>query len=249
MGKLDGKTAVITGGTTGIGLATARLFLSEGATLAVTGRHDDTLKEARKSLGKAALVIKSDAGSLDDIGRLVADVTAQFKSVDILFINAGIGKFAPIEAVDEALYDEVMSVNLKGPFFTMQKMLPVMNDGGSIILNASALASTGMATASVYSATKAGLRSFSRTIAAETAPRRIRVNTISPGPISTPIYNKMGLPKEALDQMAKGIAEGVPLKRFGSPEEVAKAVLFLASDDSTYTTGSEIFVDGGFGQI
>jgi NAD(P)-dependent dehydrogenase (short-subunit alcohol dehydrogenase family) len=249
MGKLKGKTAVITGGTTGIGFSTAKLFMAEGAKVAITGRNDDTLNEARIALGDNAVVIKSDAGKLADITRLVSDVSERFKTIDILFLNAGIGKFAPIEAVNEAVYDEVMGINLKGPYFTIQKMLPIMKDGGSIILNASVLASVGMTTTSVYSASKAALRSLSRTLAAETAARNIRINTISPGPISTPIYAKMGLPKEALDQMAKNISEQVPMKRFGNPDEVARAALFLASDDSSYTTGAEIFVDGGMGQL
>lgn len=249
MDRLKGKVAVITGGTTGIGFSTAKLFMAEGAKVVATGRNKDTLTEAGKALGGKASVVKSDAGNLADITRLVSYVSEKFKTVDILFLNAGIGKFAPVEAVDEAVYDEIMGINLKGPFFTIQKMLPIMKDGGSIILNASVLASTGMATASVYSASKAALRSLSRTLAAETAPRNIRVNTISPGPVSTPIYGKMGLPKEALDQMAKHISEQVPMKRFGNPDEVARAALFLASDDSTYTTGAEIFVDGGMGQL
>jgi NAD(P)-dependent dehydrogenase (short-subunit alcohol dehydrogenase family) len=249
MARLKGKTAVITGGTTGIGLATAKEYLAEGAKVVITGRTDSTLQAAQKELGDGVVAVKSDTSRADDITRLAEQVRAKFGKVDILFVNAGIAKFAPIEQADERHFDEQFDINVKGLYFTIQKFLPILNDGASIILNASIAASTGTLNASVYSATKAAVRSFGRTLAAELAPRRIRVNTISPGPIETPIFGKTGLPQDQIDAFAANILESVALKRFGQPKEIATAAVFLGSNESSFMTGSELIIDGGFAEL
>ncbi|HXM41475.1 MAG TPA: SDR family oxidoreductase [Bryobacteraceae bacterium] len=249
MGKLNGKVAVITGGTTGIGLATAKLFQQEGAQVVVTGRSLGTLAEAQQELGPAALVVQSDTGKLDDIDKLIGQVRARFGRIDILFANAGVGKVVPIEHVDEALFDEQFRTNVKGLYFTVQKAIPLIPDGGAILLNASVVSKKGFAGMSVYSATKAAVRSFGRTLAAELAPRRIRVNTISPGPIETPILGKMGLPPEAAKQFEENMAQSVALKRLGQPDEIARAALFLVSEDASFVLGTEMFVDGGVAEL
>jgi len=249
MAKLTGKIAVITGGTTGIGLATAQLYQQEGATVVVTGRNPATLASAQAALGPDATVVASDASSLADIDALAALVGEKFGRVDVLFANAGIAQFAPVEGVSEPFYDNQFNLNVKGLFFTVQKLLPLIPQGGAVILNASIVSVKGMATTSIYAATKAAVRSFGRTLATELAPKGIRVNTISPGPIATPIYDKLGMPKEMLDQFAAGMAQSVALKRFGQPEEIAKVALFFGSDDSSYVTGTELFVDGGLAEL
>ena len=249
MAKLTGKIAVITGGTTGIGLATAQLYQQEGATVVVTGRNPATLAAAQATLGPNATVIASDASSLADIDALAALVGEKFGRVDVLFANAGIAQFAPVEGVSEPFYDNQFNLNVKGLFFTVQKLLPLIPQGGAVILNASIVSVKGMGTTSIYAATKAAVRSFGRTLATELAPKGIRVNTISPGPIATPIYDKLGMPKEMLDQFAAGMAQSVALKRFGQPEEIAKVALFFGSDDSSYVTGTELFVDGGLAEL
>ena len=249
MAKLTGKIAVITGGTTGIGLATAQLYQQEGATVVVTGRNPATLAAAQETLGPNATVVASDASSLADIDALAALVAEKFGRVDVLFANAGIAQFAPVEGVSEPFYDNQFNLNVKGLFFTVQKLLPLIPQGGAVILNASIVSVKGMGTTSIYAATKAAVRSFGRTLATELAPKGIRVNTISPGPIATPIYDKLGMPKEMLDQFAAGMAQSVALKRFGQPEEIAKVALFFGSDDSSYVTGTELFVDGGLAEL
>lgn len=250
MTKLKDKVAVITGGSTGIGLATAKTFLAEGAKVIITGRTQATLDAAAAEINDPNLTaITSDTSKLEDINTLVEKVTTQFGKVDVLFANAGIAWFAPIEASDEAFFDAQFNTNVKGLFFTIQKFLPIFNDGGTIVLNASAVIHKGFINSSVYAATKGAVRSFARTLSAELAPRKIRVNVVSPGPIETPIYGKMGMTEEQLNGMAAGMIEMVPLKRFGASEEVAKAVLFLASTDSSYIAGEEILVDGGIATI
>jgi NAD(P)-dependent dehydrogenase (short-subunit alcohol dehydrogenase family) len=249
MGKLNGKVALITGGTTGIGLATAKLFQQEGAQVIVTGRSPGTLAEAQQELGPKAAVIQSDTGKLSDIDQLVSAVKAKFGRVDVLFANAGIAKFAPVEESSENFFDEQFQTNVKGLYFTVQKVLPLIPDGGTILFNASVAGKKGFAGTSVYSATKAAVRSFGRTLAAELAPRRIRVNTISPGPITTPILNKMNLPSDAAKQLEETLVSHVSLKRFGAADEVARAALFLASDDASFVVGSEMFVDGGLAEL
>jgi len=250
MGKLNNKVAVITGGSTGIGLATAKTFLAEGAKVVITGRTKETLDAAEAEINSADLLaVQSDTSKLDQIDSLVSAVEAKFGKVDILFANAGIAWFAPIEQVDEAFFDAHFNTNVKGLFFTVQKFLRIFNDNGSIVLNASAVIHKGFENGSVYSATKGAVRNLARTISTDLAPRGIRVNVVSPGPIETPIYGKMGMTEEQLQGMAEGFAQMVPMKRFGASDEVAKAVLFLASSDSSYVLGEEILVDGGIATI
>jgi NAD(P)-dependent dehydrogenase (short-subunit alcohol dehydrogenase family) len=249
MKRLEGKVAVVTGGNSGIGLATAKRLQEEGARVAISGRSKKTLDEAVKTIGNGVLAVQSDVATLTDIDKLFAEVSKKLGKIDVLFVNAGVAKFAPLAETPEALYDEMFDINIKGAYFTIQKALPFLNDGASIILNTSVADSTGTIGASAYSGTKAALRSLARTAAAELVGRGIRVNTVAPGPIETPIFGRTGLPQEAVDEFAKGVKERVPMKRFGQPEEVAGTVAFLASQDASYITGVEINVDGGYGQI
>lgn len=248
MGKYDGKTAVITGGTTGIGFATAKLLVAEGARVLVTGRNEGAIEVARKELGNRAIVVRSDTSSLRDIDALAATAKDAFGELDFVFVNAGIAKFAPLESVTEAFYDETQGINAKGAFFTIQKLAPLVKSGGSFVLNTSVVDEKGMPSTSVYSASKAALRSLARTLAAELLARGIRVNAVSPGPITTPIVDKMGLPSDVRAGLENQLREGNPMKRFGLPEEVGRAALFLAFD-ATFTTGAELPVDGGLTQL
>ena len=249
MKKLEGKIAVITGGNSGIGLATAKLLRQEGAKVAISGRDQDSLSSARKELGGETLAVRSDVSKPGDLDAFFSKVAQAFGKIDVLFANAGIAKFAPIGDSPESLFDEVFDINVKGVFLTIQKALPHLNDGASIVLNTTFLNASGTPGTSVYSASKAAVRSLARTAAAELVGRAIRVNAVSPGPIATPIYGRLGLPKEAVDAIASSILDTVPMKRFGQPEEIAKAVLFLASPDASYITGVEVNVDGGVGQV
>jgi NAD(P)-dependent dehydrogenase (short-subunit alcohol dehydrogenase family) len=249
MKRLEGKVAVVTGGNSGIGLATAQRFLEEGAKVAISGRNQKTLEDAAKLLGDGVLVLQVDTASLKETEKFLAAVEKKLGKIDVLFVNAGVAKFAPISETSEGLFDEQFDINIKGAYFTIQKALPHLNDGASIILNTSVLSSTGVAGASAYSATKAALRSVARTAAAELVGRGIRVNAVAPGPIVTPIFGRTGLTQEAMDSFSKELIETVPMKRFGQPEEVAGTVAFLASKDASYITGVEINVDGGIGQI
>jgi NAD(P)-dependent dehydrogenase (short-subunit alcohol dehydrogenase family) len=249
MKRLEGKVAVVTGGNSGIGLATAKRLQEEGAKVAIAGRSKETLDEAVKTIGNGVVALQADVAKLTDVDRLYAEVSQKLGKIDVLFVNAGVAKFAPLAETSESLYDEQFDINIKGAYFTIQKALPFLNDGAAIILNTSVADSTGTVGASAYSATKAALRSLARTAAAELVERGIRVNTVAPGPIVTPIFGKTGLPQEALDQFSKDVIARVPMKRFGQPEEVAGAVAFLASQDASYITGVEINVDGGLGQI
>ena len=248
MGQYDGKRVVITGGTSGMGLATAKLLLDQGARVLVTGRTKETLDSARKVLGKDAIVMSSDAMVLTDIDALAARVKSEFGAVDFLFLNAGYGKFAPFEGTSEAVYDEMFNLNMKGPYFAAQKLAPLMPSGSAIVLTTSAANVKGIPMLSAYGAAKAALRSLARSLAAELLPRGIRVNAISPGPIETPVMDRAGLPKEQIEQFHKQIVEVNPMKRWGRPEEIAKAAVFLAFD-ATFTNGHELPVDGGMTQL
>jgi NAD(P)-dependent dehydrogenase (short-subunit alcohol dehydrogenase family) len=249
MKRLEGKVAVVTGGNSGIGLATAKRLQEEGAKVAIAGRSRKTLDDAVRSIGNGVVAVQADVANLTDVDKLYAEVSKKLGKIDVLFVNAGVAKFAPLSETSEDGYDEVFNINIKGAYFTIQKALPFLNDGASIILNTSVVDSKGFEGASAYSATKAALRSLARTAAAELVGRGIRVNAVAPGPIVTPIIERTGLPKEAIDQFVKETVAKVPMKRFGQPEEVAGAVAFLASQDASYITGVEINVDGGLGQI
>jgi NAD(P)-dependent dehydrogenase (short-subunit alcohol dehydrogenase family) len=247
--RLAGKVAVITGGSSGIGLATAKRFIEEGAHVFLTGRRQAELDEAVKQLGPNATGIRGDVSNLADLDRLFSAVKLKGK-LDIVFANAGIGEFAPLAEITEQHFDKHFGVNVKGMLFTVQKALPLLRDGASVILNASIVASTGNPAFSVYSATKAAVRSFARTWAVDLRDRKIRVNAISPGIIPTPGYNtSLGMNARQVDQFVESALPNIPLGRAGTAEEIAKAVLFLASDDSSYVNGIELFVDGGLAQI
>ena len=248
MKRFAGKVAVITGGNSGIGLATARRFVEEGAKVAISGRSQKTLDEAVKLLGNGVLAAKADVAKLADLDRFYSAVVDKFGKIDVLFVNAGVAKFKPLENADEAHYDEIFDINTKGAYYSVQKALPHFNDGGSIILNTSVAGSKGTTNASVYSATKAALRSFSE-LWQRNSSLAIFASTCRSGPIETPIFGRTGSFQEALDEFASGIVSRVPMKRIGKPEEVAGAVAFLASNDASYITGVEINVDGGMGQI
>lgn len=245
MDRLNGKTVLITGGTSGIGLATARLFRDEGAQLVITGRDPGKLAAAQEELGSEALVIRSEAGNLDEITSLMEQVRTRFNKLDVLFLNAGVATAAPVDQVSEALFDEIMGINFKGMFFTIQKALPLLCGNASIIVTTSITNQLGSPNFSVYGASKAALRSLVKSLSLELIERGIRVNAISPGPIATPIFDRFGIPPDAAQFIKGEIARKSPIKRFGTPDEIAKTALFLASDDSTYLVGEEIVVDGG----
>jgi NAD(P)-dependent dehydrogenase (short-subunit alcohol dehydrogenase family) len=249
MKKLDGKVAVVTGGNSGIGLATAREFKQQGAKVVITGRDQQTLDDAKRELGQDVLAVRSDTSRLADIDELFAVVREKLGKIDVLFINAGVGKFVPLESVTEEFFDSIMDINFKGAYFTIQKALPLLNDNASIVLNASINAYIGMPNTSVYAASKAALITLARTLSAELVDRGIRVNVVSPGPVATPIFGKLGIAADALDEVVKNVQTQVPMKRFGRPEEIAKAVLFLASDDASFLLGTEIVADGGMSQL
>jgi NAD(P)-dependent dehydrogenase (short-subunit alcohol dehydrogenase family) len=243
MGKLEGKIALITGGNSGIGLATAKGFVNEGAYVFITGRRETELAAAVKQIGRNVTGIQGDVSNLGDLDRLFAQIKREKGKLDIVFANAGVAKFAAFGTITEELYDWTFDINVKGLLFTVQKALPLLPDGASIILPASVVASKGLPINSVYSATKAAIRSFARTWATDLKDRRIRVNAVSPGYTDTPPWHVID------EERWNKISNTVPLGRFGTPEEIAKAVVFLASDDSSYITGTELFVDGGFAQI
>ncbi len=249
MKRLEGKVAVVTGGNSGIGLATAKRLQEEGARVAIAGRSKKTLDEAVKTIGNGVVAIQTDVAKLADIDKLYAEISKKLGKIDVLFVNAGVAKFAPFAETSESVYDENFDINIKGAYFTIQKAIPHLNDGASIVLNTSVAGIKGTTGTSAYSATKAALRSLARTAAAELAGRGIRVNAVAPGPIVTPIFGRTGLPQEAIDDFIKNVGGSVPMKRLGQPEEVAGAVAFLASSDSSYITGEELHVDGGMGQI
>ncbi len=249
MGKLTGKIAVITGGTSGIGLATAQRFVAEGAQVFITGRRQAELEAAVTQVGGTTVGVQGDVSNLADLDRLYDTITQQAGRLDILFANAGVGAFVPLGQITEAHFDTTFGINVKGTLFTVQKALPLMPDGASIVLNGSMTSIKGTPAFGVYAATKAALRSFARTWSVDLKDRKIRVNVVSPGTVITPGYkNALGLSNEQIAQIETQAAAATPLGRAGTPDEIAKAVVFLASDDSSYVTGIELFVDGGMAQ-
>jgi len=249
MGKLEGKIALITGGNSGIGLATAKQFVHEGAYVFITGRREPELAAAVKEIGSHVTGVHGDVSNLGDLDRLFTQIKREKGKLDSVFANAGVATYAPFGEITEEHYDAIFTINVKGLLFTVQKALPLLPDGASIILNASIVASKGLPASSVYSATKAAVRSFARTWTTDLKDRRIRVNAVSPGPIETPGLHNLLASTGAGEQHLKMFSNSVPLGRLGTPNEIAKAVVFLASDDSSYITGTELFVDGGFAQV
>ena len=247
--KLKDKVAVITGGNSGIGLATAKLFRTQGAKVVITGRRQEVVKEAAQALGADGVGLVSDAANLRDIDNLYAEVHRMFGQLDILFLNAGMAHFAPLDAITEETFDRLANTNFKGLFFNVQKAVPYMKNGGSIILCTSAAGLIGSPTTNVYAATKAAVRNFARTLSAELLPRGIRVNGISPGPVETPIMKKVGIPLEVLEDAKAGFAAENPMKRIGTVDEIAKGALYLASEDSSWVAGIDLAVDGGLTQL
>jgi NAD(P)-dependent dehydrogenase (short-subunit alcohol dehydrogenase family) len=247
--KLEGRVALITGGTTGIGLATAKRFAEEGARVVVTGRNPETLEAARRELGDRAEVVESDAADEAQIKALFARLARTHRRLDVLFLNAGIARFAPLAEADPRDFDAMWALNVKGPWLALKHALPLLSEGASVIVNSSVAGQKGLPGTAAYAATKAALRGLIRAAAAELAPRKVRVNAVSPGPIETPIFGKMGLSAKEAAELVDGIGKGVPLGRIGAADEVAAAAAFLASGEASYITGSEIAVDGGFAQV
>lgn len=243
MSILSNKLAVVTGGNSGIGYATAKEFIGQGAKVIITGRNKTAIEEAAKELGATGLI--ADQGRLADISRLADEVKDKFGKIDILFLNAGVANFSPVEQASEEHYDAVMDLNVKGVFFTVQKFLPLLNDGSSIIFNTSVNAVLGVPGSSVYSASKAALLAINKVLAKELSPRKIRVNAVSPGPVSTPLYGKLGMSTEEVEGFGQVLGSKILLGRFAEPGEVANVVRFLASDDASFITGTELTVDGG----
>ena len=247
MRRLEGKCALITGGASGIGLETARSFVAEGARVAITARNAASFEPVRREFGDAVLAIVSDAASVPGQKEVADTLRERFGRLDVLFVNAGVAELKPVEAWDEAAFDRTFHTNLRGPFFLIQALLPLFAKPASIILNGSINAHIGMPNTSVYGSAKAALVALARTLSGELMPRGIRVNAISPGPISTPLYGKLGLSTDALAAVADSLRTQVPAGRFGTPAEIASAVVFLASDESAFTVGSELIIDGGLG--
>jgi NAD(P)-dependent dehydrogenase (short-subunit alcohol dehydrogenase family) len=249
MGKLEGKIALVTGGNSGIGLATAKRFVNDGAYVFITGRRNAELAAAVKEIGRSVTGVQGDVSNLADLDRLFAQIKREKDRLDIVFANAGAAKFASLGQITEDLFDSIFATNVKGLLFTVQKALPLMPDGATIVLNASIVGSKGLPANSVYSATKAAVRSFARTWTTDLKDRRIRVNAVSPGSVDTPGLSDLLSSSELGQQRLTMMSNAVPLGRLGTPDEIAKAVVFLASDDSSYVTGTELFVDGGFAQV
>jgi NAD(P)-dependent dehydrogenase (short-subunit alcohol dehydrogenase family) len=249
MKRLEGKVAVVTGGNSGIGLASAKRLHEEGARVVITGRDRRTLDAAVSAVGAGTVAIQTDVSKLEDIDRLFSVVESKLGKIDVLFANAGVAKFAPYSASQAAVFDELFATNVKGAYFTLQKALPHLNDGASVILNTSVAGSKGTENMGIYAATKAAVRSFARTAATELQGRNIRVNAVAPGPIATPIFGRLGMTEEQVRGFQASISASVPMRRIGRAEEVASAVAFLASDDASYITGVELNVDGGMANL
>ena len=247
--KLQNKVAIITGANSGIGLATAKLFLKEGAKVVLTGRRQEALDEVSKDLNGDFITVLGDVSKTEDNQHIIDATVKKFGKIDILFLNAGIAPPTPTTDIDEAHYNEVFDINVKGPILTVQKALPHLNDGGSILFTNSIVHQKGFDGLGIYSASKGALRAYARVLTSEVKERKIRVNSLAPGPIDTPLYGKMGLPEEDVEEMGKSFAAQVPLKRFGTSEEVAKTALFLSSEDASYINGVEIEIDGGLSQV
>jgi NAD(P)-dependent dehydrogenase (short-subunit alcohol dehydrogenase family) len=247
--KLQNKIAVITGGNSGIGFATAKELKNHGARVVIIGRNSEAIGRAARELGGDTLGITADVSRVADLDLAFQTIREKAGHIDILFVNAGIAKFAPAAESTEALFDELTDANFKGAYFTMQRALPLLTEGASIVFNSSTIAHFGLPGASIYAAGKAALISLARTLAIELAGRKIRVNVVSPGPIATPIFGKLGLPQAAVEQMAAGILAQVPLNRFGEPNEIASSVVFLCSTDAAFITGQELIIDGGMAQF
>lgn len=248
MGKVEGKVALITGGNSGIGLATAKLFIQEGAKVVITGRRQEALDEAIKEIGGSVKAILADAGNIATIKEVVANTVAAFGKIDILFTNAGVGKFIPISEITEEHFDEHFNTNVKGAVFLIKEVIPHMNDGGVIIGNTSLSSQRGFEGVGVYSGTKGALTAITRVLAAELKPRKIRAVCVSPGPIDTPIFDKLGFTEEQRAGLKAAFEQQIPTGRYGTPDEIAKSVLFLASDDASYINGTTLLVDGGMGE-
>ena len=249
MNRYTNKTVLVTGGNSGIGLATAIQFAREGARVVITGRDQATLDSAKELIGGATIALQNDQGDIKAGRQLAALLTERGITLDAIFLNAGVAKFAPFEQIDEDLWDQTFNVNVKGAYFAIQALAPLLNKGAAIVLNGSINAHIGMASSSVYAASKAALISFAKTLSTELLVRGVRVNVVSPGPVSTPLYGKLGLEAEQLSEMAAGIQAQVPLKRFGTPDEVASAVLYLSSPEAGFIVGTELIVDGGMIQL
>ena len=247
--KLTGKVAVITGGNSGIGLATAKLFQTEGATVVITGRRQEAVDSAVKDIGGDSIGLVSDAGNMHDIHALYDNIREKVGKIDVLFLNAGVATFGPFMSMDEAAFDHMNNVNFKGLFFNVQKAVPHLNEGAAIVFNSSIADQKGFPATNIYAATKAAVRSLARTLAGELFEYKIRVNSIAPGPIDTPIFDKLGFPEGSSGEIKDGFAKENPMKRMGKPEEIAKAALFLACDDSSYIMGIDLTVDGGMTQL
>jgi NAD(P)-dependent dehydrogenase (short-subunit alcohol dehydrogenase family) len=247
--KLNGKIALVTGGNSGIGLATAKLFKSEGAKVVITARSPETYRVAKAELGAQFDVVQTDVSDLNQLTALYTHIKSTYGGFDVLFANAGVAHFKPTTEIDQAFFDNQFDTNVRGLYFTVAKALPLLNKGSSVILNASVVSIKGMAGASVYAATKAAVRSFARSWTAEIPVENVRFNVLSPGPIETPIYGKMGMPADQVAGFSEHMKSIVPAHRFGSADEMAKVALFLASEDSSYIAGADILADGGFGNV
>lgn len=249
MNKFKNKVVVVSGGNSGIGFETVKGFLNEGAKVVFSGRRTEALSEASEELSGDFKAVLADQSKPEDNEKLIQEAVNTYGKIDVLFVNAGVAFFVPADEINEDHFDSQFNTNIKGPAFLVKHAIPNLNDGGTIIFNTSIVHQKGFEGAAVYSATKGALRAYARVLTTELAPRQIRVNSIAPGPIATPIYSKMGMPEEAVSEMGQHFAESVPLKRFGDPKEIADTVLFLASDEASYVNGIELSIDGGLSQI